>query len=70
MIMELKEILNLVHDSNLHIGLCYVGEQSYALTTKKEILKNTTLLNSKVSNINAFKNEKGIRILGVRIFKN
>lgn len=68
--MKLKEILNLVHDSNLHIGLCYVGENAYAITTKTEILKDTTLLNSKVSSINAFKNEKGIRILGIKIFKN
>lgn len=66
--MELKDILNLVKDSKVYIGLSYIGQNDYTITTKQEIIKENTLLNNKVSSINAFKN-KNRRILGIKILK-
>lgn len=65
--MKLKEILELIYDGNLYIGLSYIGQQDYALTTKQELIKNNDLLDKKVKSINAFKNKK--RILGIKIFQ-
>lgn len=66
--MELKDILELVRDSKVYIGLSYIGQNDYTITTKQEIIKENELLNNKVSSINAFKN-KNRRILGIKIFK-
>lgn len=66
--MELKDILELVRDSKVYIGLSYIGQNDYTITTKQEIIKENELLNNKVSSINAFKNENR-RILGIKIFK-
>lgn len=66
--MELKDILELVRDSKVYIGLSYIGQNDYTITTKQEIIKENKLLNNKVSSINAFKN-KNRRILGIKIFK-
>lgn len=66
--MELKDILELVRDNKVYIGLSYVGQKDYTITTKQEIIKENTLLNNKVSNINSFKNGDR-RILGIKIFK-
>ena len=66
--MELKYILKVVKDSKVYIGLSYIGQNDYTITTKQEIMKENILLNSKVSSINAFKN-KNRRILGIKIFK-
>lgn len=67
--MELKDILELVKDSKVYIGLSYIGQNDYTITTKQEIIKENKLLNNKVSSINAFKN-KNRRILGIKILKN
>ena len=56
--MELKDILDLVRDSKVYIGLSYIGQNDYTITTKQEIMKENRLLNNKVSSINAFKNGK------------
>lgn len=64
--MELKDILNLVKDSKVYIGLSYIGQNDYTITTKQEIIKENTLLNNKVSSINAFKNGDR-RIIGIKI---
>ncbi len=66
--MELKDILELVKDSKVYIGLSYIGQNDYTITTKQEIIKENKLLNNKVSSINAFKN-KNRRILGIKILK-
>lgn len=66
--MELKDILELVRDSKVHIGLSYIGQNDYTITTKQAIIKENRLLNNKVSSINAFKNGDR-RILGIKIFK-
>ena len=66
--MELKDILNLVRDSKVYIGLSYIGQNDYTITTKQEIMKENILLNNKVSSINAFKNGDR-RIIGIKIFK-
>ena len=66
--MELKDILELVQDNKVYVGLSYVGQNDYTITTKQEILKENILLNNKVSSINAFKNGDK-RILGIKIFK-
>ena len=66
--MELKDILELVRDSKVHIGLSYIGQNDYTITTKQAIMKENRLLNNKVSSINAFKNGDK-RILGIKIFK-
>lgn len=66
--MELKDILELVRDSKVYIGLSYIGQNDYTITTKQEIIKENELLNNKVSSINAFKN-KNRRVLGIKIFK-
>lgn len=65
--MELKEILKFIKDNNVYIGLSYSGQKEYAITTKKEILKNNNISNKKVNSINAFK-IKDKRILGIKIF--
>ena len=64
--MELKEILKFIKDNNVYIGLSYRGQKEYAITTKKEILKNNNIFNKKVNSINAFK-IKDKRILGIKI---
>lgn len=66
--MELKDILELVRDSKVHIGLSYIGQNDYTITTKQEIIKENILLNSKVCNINSFKNGNR-RIIGIKIFR-
>ena len=66
--MELKDILNLVRDSKVYIGLSYIGQNDYTITTKQEIMKENRLLNNKVSSINAFKNGDR-RIIGIKIFR-
>ena len=66
--MELKDILNLVRDSKVYIGLSYIGQNDYTITTKQEIMKENILLNNKVSSINAFKNGDR-RIIGIKIFR-
>lgn len=67
-IMRLEEILKLVKDNNVYIGLSYTGQKDYTVTTKAEILKNNDLLNEMVSSINAFQ-IKDRRIIGIKIFK-
>lgn len=64
--MELKDILDLIKDNKVYIGLSYVGQKDYAITTKQEIIKESSLLNKKVYNINSFKN-KNRRIIGIKI---
>ena len=66
--MELRDILDLVRDSKVYIGLSYVGQNDYTITSKQEILKENTLLNAKVISINAFKNENR-RIIGIKILR-
>lgn len=66
--MELKDILELVQDNKVYIGLSYVGQNDYTITTKQEIIKENILLNNKVSSINSFKN-KDRRIIGIKIFR-
>lgn len=66
--MELKDILDLVRDSKVYIGLSYIGQNDYTITTKQEIMKENRLLNNKVSSINAFKNGDR-RIIGIKIFR-
>ena len=66
--MELKDILELIKDSKVYIGLSYIGQNDYTITTKQAIMKENILLNNKVSSINAFKNGDR-RILGIKIFK-
>ena len=66
--MELKNILELVKDSKVYIGLSYIGQNDYTITTKQEIMKENILLNNKVSSINAFKNGDR-RIIGIKIFR-
>lgn len=66
--MELKDILELITDNKVYIGLSYVGQKDYTITTKKVIIKENTLLNSKVCSINAFKNGNR-RVVGIKIFK-
>ena len=64
--MELKDILDLIKDNKVYIGLSYIGQKDYTITTKKAIIKENTLLNSKVCSINSFKN-KNRRIVGIKI---
>lgn len=66
--MKLKDILELIQDNKVYIGLSYVGQNDYTITTKQEIMKENILLNNKVSSINSFKN-KDRRIIGIKIFR-
>lgn len=68
--MELKEVLQLVKGKETKVGLCYVGDKDYVITTKQEILKteNDNLKNCKVKSI-IMKKIKNTEFLGIKIFK-
>lgn len=68
--MKLREILNIIRNDNAKIGLCYVGDKDYAMTTKQNLIRelNEKTKNKEVKSV-AIRKYKNDEFLGIKIFK-
>lgn len=69
--MKLREILGIIRNGSAKIGICYVGDKDYVMTTKQNLIRelNEKNKNKEVKSISIQKN-KNDEFLGIKIFKN